>query len=116
MNAKINLEKMDLFLSDKQIDITDSMEEHAIAIKKVAWQERDKALWAGMNLVNFFGELQKCFFARGLLRARCSTPCVSALRKTRKHPATVERGIGARLTAKHREHAREEERSEPVAT
>lgn len=51
VNAKINLEKMDLFLSDKQIDITDSMEEHAIAIKKVAWQERDKALWAGMNLV-----------------------------------------------------------------
>jgi len=47
VNAKINLEKMDLYLSDKQIDITDSMEEHAIAIKKVAWQERDKALWAG---------------------------------------------------------------------
>ena len=47
VNAKINLEKMDLYLSDKHIDITDSMEEHSIAIKKVAWQERDKALWAG---------------------------------------------------------------------
>ena len=47
VNSKINLERMDLFLSDKHIDITDSVEEHAIAIKKVSWQERDRALWAG---------------------------------------------------------------------
>jgi len=47
VNAKINLEKMDLYLADKPIDITDSMEEPAMAIKKVAWQERDRALWAG---------------------------------------------------------------------
>jgi hypothetical protein len=83
VNAKINLEKMDLFLSDKQIDITDSMEEHAIAIKKVAWQERDKALWAGMNLVIFFDELPDSGCER-VLRVRCSTACLSALSKTTK--------------------------------
>ncbi|KAJ1489544.1 hypothetical protein T484DRAFT_1937083 [Baffinella frigidus] len=47
VNAKINLEKMDLFLADKPIDVTDSMEEPTVATKKVAWQEKDKMLWAG---------------------------------------------------------------------
>ena len=30
VNAKINLEKMDLFLADKPIDVTDSMEEPTV--------------------------------------------------------------------------------------
>ena len=30
VNAKINLEKMDMFLADKPIDVTDSMEEPTV--------------------------------------------------------------------------------------
>lgn len=47
INAKINLEKMELYLSDKNIEVTESMEEPHVSIKKVTWHERDKALWAG---------------------------------------------------------------------
>jgi hypothetical protein len=47
INAKINLEKMEQYLSDKNIEVTDSLEEQYIAIKKVAWQESDRSLWAG---------------------------------------------------------------------
>jgi hypothetical protein len=47
VNAKISSEKMERYLSDKNIEVTDSLEEQYIAIKKVAWQELDRALWAG---------------------------------------------------------------------
>mmetsp|Transcript_10807 Transcript_10807/g.26463 ORF Transcript_10807/g.26463 Transcript_10807/m.26463 type:complete len:893 (+) Transcript_10807:104-2782(+) len=47
VNAKINLDKMEMYLTDKNIEVTESMEEPHVSIKKVTWQERDKALWAG---------------------------------------------------------------------
>ncbi|EKX53681.1 hypothetical protein GUITHDRAFT_91880 [Guillardia theta CCMP2712] len=47
INAKINVEKMEMFLSDKRIDVTDTIEEPAMSIKKVSWQESDRILWAG---------------------------------------------------------------------
>ena len=47
VNAKISTERMERFLADKAIEVTDSLEEQYIAIKKVAWQETDRGLWAG---------------------------------------------------------------------
>lgn len=47
MNAKINLDKMELYLTDKNIEVTESLEEPHVSIKKVTWQEKDRALWAG---------------------------------------------------------------------
>jgi hypothetical protein len=47
VNCHINLPALDTYLSTKPIELTDSISEPEIDIKKVIWTEKDHSLWMG---------------------------------------------------------------------
>ncbi len=47
VNCTINLQALEAYLSVKPIELTDSISEPEIEIKKVIWTEKDNSLWMG---------------------------------------------------------------------
>merc|ERR1711939_1268179 len=47
VNQKIDVQALEKYIETKKIEVTDSMSEPNLDMKKVSWQEEDKNLWKG---------------------------------------------------------------------